>query len=103
MNKCTNILVNFHHIAAAVGKGFILQDICIQNTAGPAKDQAVALRVGADMSVINRCRIDAYQDTLYAHSQRQFYRDSYVTGTCEVDYLKCAILSIELGIKKFKS
>ncbi|KAG5597797.1 hypothetical protein H5410_039029 [Solanum commersonii] len=84
---------------AAVGQGFILQDLCIQNTAGPEKGQAVALRVGADMSVINRCRIDAYQDTLYAHSQRQFYRDSYVTGTREVDYTKCAMLSIELGIK----
>ncbi|KAK9089648.1 hypothetical protein Scep_028730 [Stephania cephalantha] len=70
---------------AAVGDGFILQDIWIQNTAGPEKHQAVALRVGADLSVINRCKIDAYQDTLYAHSNRQFYRDSLITGT--VDYI----------------
>nr|Q96575.1 RecName: Full=Pectinesterase 2.2; Short=PE 2.2; AltName: Full=Pectin methylesterase 2.2; Flags: Precursor [Solanum lycopersicum]AAB38792.1 pectin methylesterase [Solanum lycopersicum] len=77
---------------AAVGKGFILQDICIQNTAGPAKHQAVALRVGADKSVINRCRIDAYQDTLYAHSQRQFYRDSYVTGTIDFIFGNAAVV-----------
>ncbi|KAL3821571.1 hypothetical protein ACJIZ3_007476 [Penstemon smallii] len=70
---------------AAVGEGFMLQDICIQNTAGPEKHQAVALRVGADKSVINRCKIDAYQDTLYTHSLRQFYRDSNITGT--VDYI----------------
>ncbi|KAF3672484.1 Pectinesterase 2.1 [Capsicum annuum] len=77
---------------AAVGQGFILQDICIQNTAGPEKHQAVALRVGADMSVINRCRIDAYQDTLYAHSLRQFYRDSYVTGTVDFIFGNAAVV-----------
>ncbi|EEF43910.1 Pectinesterase precursor, putative [Ricinus communis] len=70
---------------AAVGDGFIAQDIWFQNTAGPQKHQAVALRVGSDQSVINRCRIDAYQDTLYAHSDRHFYRDSFITGT--VDFI----------------
>ncbi|MCI43572.1 pectin methylesterase, partial [Trifolium medium] len=42
---------------AAVGDGFIAQDIGFQNTAGPEKHQAVALRVGSDQSVINRCKI----------------------------------------------
>ncbi|XP_073025842.1 pectinesterase-like [Primulina eburnea] len=77
---------------AAVGEGFILQDICIQNTAGPEKHQAVALRVGADKSVINRCRLDAFQDTLYAHSQRQFYRESYVTGTVDFIFGNSAVV-----------
>ncbi|MQL73734.1 hypothetical protein Taro_006066 [Colocasia esculenta] len=77
---------------AAVGEGFILQDICIQNTAGPEKHQAVALRVVADKSAINRCKIEAYQDTLYTHSLRQFYRDSIVSGTVDFIFGNAAVV-----------
>ncbi|BAD53265.1 putative pectin esterase [Oryza sativa Japonica Group] len=68
---------------ALSGDGIILQDLKVENTAGAEKQQAVALRVSADRAVINRCRLDGYQDTLYAHQLRQFYRDCAVSGTVD--------------------
>ncbi|KAJ4727906.1 Pectinesterase [Melia azedarach] len=58
---------------SAVGEGFIAQNMGFTNTAGPEGHQAVALRVQADRAAIFGCRIDGYQDTLYAHTYRQFY------------------------------
>ncbi|KAJ4982349.1 hypothetical protein NE237_033186 [Protea cynaroides] len=61
----TLTLLHSNNLPCTLGDGFIAQDIWIQNTARPQKQQAVALRVSADRSVINRFRIDAYQDILY--------------------------------------
>jgi pectinesterase len=60
-------------------------NMTFRNTAGPAKHQAVALRSSADLSTFYSCSFEAYQDTLYTHSLRQFYRGCEVHGT--VDYV----------------
>nr|GMD13385.1 pectinesterase-like [Ipomoea batatas] len=65
------------------GEGFVCRDLTIENRAGAAKHQAVALRVSADMAVFHNCNIEAYQDTLYAHSYRQFYRGCTITDTID--------------------
>ncbi|XVF49344.1 hypothetical protein PTKIN_Ptkin04bG0004100 [Pterospermum kingtungense] len=74
------------------GPGFIARDITFSNTAGPTKGQAVALRSASDLSVFYRCAIQGYQDTLMAHSQRQFYRECYIYGTVDIIFGNAAVV-----------
>ncbi|MQM17751.1 hypothetical protein Taro_050729 [Colocasia esculenta] len=70
---------------AVVGQGFVATNITFRNTAGAIKHQAVAVRNGADLSTFYSCSFEGYQDTLYTHSLRQFYRECDIYGT--VDYI----------------
>ncbi|KAK4759058.1 hypothetical protein SAY87_020359 [Trapa incisa] len=92
MNYFDNITTFRTASFAATGDGFIARDMTFENWSGPGKHQAVALRVGADHAVIYRCNIIGYQDTLYVHSNRQFYRECDIYGTVDFIFGNAAVV-----------
>ncbi|KAI3968497.1 hypothetical protein MKX01_007807 [Papaver californicum] len=75
-----------------VGEGFVGINITFRNTAGPSMNQAVAVRSGADFSTFYQCSFEAYQDTLYTHSLRQFYRECDIYGTVDFIFGNAAVV-----------
>ncbi|CAA0830742.1 Probable pectinesterase/pectinesterase inhibitor 59 [Striga hermonthica] len=74
------------------GIGFIARGITFRNTAGPRSGQAVALRSASDLSVFYACSFEGYQDTLFVHAQRQFYKSCYIYGTIDFIFGNAAVV-----------
>lgn len=74
------------------GKGFVAQNIAFENTAGPYGNQAVAVRIEADLSAFYKCRFKGYQDTLYTHTQTQFFRECEIYGTVDFIFGNSAVV-----------
>ncbi|PIN18124.1 Pectinesterase [Handroanthus impetiginosus] len=70
---------------AVAGDGFMASGLTIQNTAGPDAHQAVAFRSDSDLSIIENCEFLGNQDTLYAHTLRQYYKSCRIQGN--VDFI----------------
>ncbi|KAF6163625.1 hypothetical protein GIB67_036085 [Kingdonia uniflora] len=68
-----------------VGDGFMARDITFENTAGANANQAVAFRSESDLSIVENCEFLGNQDTLYAHSLRQYYNSCRIVGN--VDFI----------------
>ncbi|KAF7804876.1 pectinesterase-like [Senna tora] len=77
---------------AVEGDRFIGKGITFENSAGPSKHQAVALRSDSDYSVFYKCSFVGYQDTLYVHSLRQFYRECDIYGTVDFIFGNAAVV-----------
>ncbi|KAK9691939.1 hypothetical protein RND81_09G230400 [Saponaria officinalis] len=83
---------------AVSGTGFIGVDLTFQNTAGAIMHQAVAVRNGADLSAFYRCSFEGYQDTLYTHSMRQFYKNCDIYGTVDFIFGNAAVVFQDCNI-----
>lgn len=67
------------------GEGFIGNSFLVQNTAGAEGHQACAFRGSADKIAFYKVTFDSWQDTMYAHTFRHFYRECTIRGT--VDFI----------------
>ncbi|XP_045807057.1 pectinesterase-like [Trifolium pratense] len=68
------------------GNGFMAQNIGFVNSAGLDASAAVAVRNEATNSIFFQCSIQGFQDTLWAVSGRQFYKNCEIYGTVDFIY-----------------
>ncbi|KAL1553267.1 pectinesterase [Salvia divinorum] len=66
-----------------MGDGFMASNLTIENTAGVDAHQAVAFRSDSDLSILENCEFIGNQDTLYAHSLRQYYKSCRIQGNID--------------------
>ncbi|CAI7884133.1 unnamed protein product [Closterium sp. NIES-53] len=74
------------------GSGFVAIGIRFENKAGKAGNQAVAFRQTGDNAAFYECEFIGWQDTLYAHAGRQYYRNCYVNGSVDFVFGNSAVV-----------
>lgn len=67
------------------GNGFRAENLTFENTSGD-HGQAIALRTEGDKTVIERCRLLGWQDTLMVYANRQYFKDCYIEGRVDFIY-----------------
>jgi len=72
---------------------FILENITVENTAGPV-GQAVALHAEGDRSVFRNCRFLGFQDTVYAAGRfsRMLFKNCDIEGTTDFIFGEATVL-----------
>jgi pectinesterase len=63
---------------------FIAENLTFENSAGEV-GQAVALRTTGERQAFYNCRMLGWQDTLYTHEGKQYFKDCYIEG--RVDFI----------------
>ncbi|KAH9310067.1 hypothetical protein KI387_037978 [Taxus chinensis] len=82
------------------GEGFVARDLTFENTyRGPKTHQAVALRVDSDLSAFYNCAFLSHQDTLYAHTLRQYYHNCTIQGTHDFIFGNAAAIFHKCSIR----
>src|SRR5947199_876619 len=66
------------------GTAFEAANITFENSYGTGT-QAVAVSIHSDRAAFQRCRFVGWQDTLYAASGRQYFRDCFIEG--HIDFI----------------
>lgn len=66
------------------GDGFEIENLSIENTAGPV-GQALALRADGDRLVFRNCRFLGWQDTVFLNRGRQYFSKCRIEG--HVDFI----------------
>ena len=64
------------------GDGFEIENITIENSAGPV-GQALALRTDGDKLVFRNCRFLGWQDTLFLNRGRLYFENCTIEGHCD--------------------
>jgi PelA/Pel-15E family pectate lyase len=64
---------------------FIAKNLTIENDSGQGTGQAVAAYVAGDRAYFENVMFLGYQDTLYTHSGREYYKGCYIEG--DVDFI----------------